>query len=380
MSNRVAVVGVSQTHHGSFLQDNVRDMVYGLVRNVLDPLGLCREDIDTVVSASSDYWMGISCSNSYYFDAEGAYLKNATKAPEDGALAFCYAVMRVLSGLHRTALVVGVTKGSEIPSYAALTNLYGDPFFQRPVGLNETSAAALQAQAYKDRYGLEEAHLAHVVIKNLGHALKNPYAHRKGLLSVEEVLASQVVAYPLRRLDCAEPSDGACVMLLACEEVARELTHRPAWVRGMGWSTESHWFGDRDLLGGSLRGAAAMAYDMAGIRDPRVEIDVAEVCEPTSFQELLWCEQLGLCEAGQAGKLAAAGAFSLGGRLPVNPSGGVLATHPYVARGLLRIAEAALQVKGEAGEHQAAGARTALAHSTHGPGGQSHTVVLLGVG
>ncbi len=377
MRKRVAIVGVAQTQHAEFIQENVRDLVYGLSHQVLDPLGLHRDDLDTVVSASSDYWMGISCSNSYYFDATGAYLKNATKAAEDGASAFCYAAMRVLSGHHRTALAVSVTKGSEIPSYAALSNLYGDPFFQRPVGLNEVSVAALQAQAYKHRSGLTDQQLAAVVVKNLGNGMGNPFAHRKASLSVNDVLASEVIADPLRALDCAGPSDGGCAVLLACEEVARDLTDHPVWISGMGWSTDSYWLGDRDLLGGTLPLAARMAYEMAGMKAQRQEIDVVELCEPTSFHEILWLEQLGLCPKGEGAGLAEAGVTSIGGRLPVNPSGGVLSTHPYVARGLLRVAEAALQLMGKANGHQIPNARRALAHSMYGLGGQAHTVVIL---
>ena len=378
MSKRVAIVGVAQISHTESLPENVRDLVYRLARGILDPLGMTREDLDTVVSSTSDYWMGISCTNSFYYDATGAYLKNATKAEEDGAQGLCYAAMRILSGHHRTALVVSVCKASEIPSYATLTQLYGGPFFQRPVGLNEVSTSALQAQVYRERYGLTDEQLALVAVKNLGNARGNPYAHRRTRLSLEEVLASETVAYPLKSAECAGPSDGGCAVLLACEEAARDLTDTPVWVRGLGWSADSTWLGDRDLLAGSLPGAAGMAYEMAGISKPSREIDVAEICEPTAFQEILGCEQLGLCPEGTGGRFVQEGASSLRGRLPVNPSGGVLATHPYVARGLLRVAEAALQVKGRAGEHQVRDVRTALAHSVYGLGGQAHTVIVLG--
>jgi acetyl-CoA C-acetyltransferase len=374
----VAIVGVAQISDAESRPENVRDLVYLLARRILDPLGLTREDIDTVVSSTSDYWMGIACTNSLYFDASGAYLKNATKAEEDGALGLCYAAMRVLSGLHRTALVVSLSKASEIPASATLTNLYGDPFFQRPVGLNEVATSALQAQAYMHRHGLTEEQLARVAVKNLDNARRNPWAHRKGKISVEDVLASEYAAYPLKVPECAGDSDGGCALLLARGEVARDLTDTPVWIRGLGWSAGSPWLADGDLLAGSLPGAARMAYEQAGIRNPDREIQVAEVCEPTAFSEILWSEQLGLCPEGGGGRFVEEGSSSLGGRLPVNPSGGVLATHPYVARGLIRVAEASLQVQGKAGDRQVPGVRTAVAHSVHGLGGQAHTVVVLG--
>jgi acetyl-CoA C-acetyltransferase len=118
---------------------------------------------------------------------------------------------------------------------------------------------------------------------------------------------------------------------------------------------------------------------MAGIKNPKREIDVAEICEPYAFQELLWSEDLGFCGAGEGGKFLESGATGIGGSLPINPSGGVLANNPYVSRGLQRLIEATLQVRGEAGEHQVPKpVKTALAHGTHGFAGQCHAVAIIG--
>ncbi|HEX78507.1 MAG TPA: thiolase family protein [Dehalococcoidia bacterium] len=378
MPGKVAIVGVEQTTHAERLDKSVRELVYEVTRGLLDKLGLRADEVQTVITSSSDYWQGISCSNAYYFEAAASNRKDASKAEEDSALGFIYACMRVLSGHFHTALVVGVTKGSEIPSLSTLTNLSGDPFYQRPLGVDDISAAALQAQLYMQRYGITEEQMAQVAVKNLGNALRNPFAHRKGKLTVDEVLQSRVLAYPLRELECCLASDGACALLVASEERARGLAARPAWVQGMGWGTAHYYLGDRDLLGGALRPAAERAYRMAGISSPSQQIDVAELCEPFSYQELLWCEQLGLCPEGEGGRFLESGATAMGGRLPINPSGGVLSANPYVARGLIRIAEAASQVMGQAGEHQVPGAKTALAHNMHGWAGQLHSVVILG--
>jgi acetyl-CoA C-acetyltransferase len=183
---------------------------------------------------------------------------------------------------------------------------------------------------------------------------------------------------PIKALDCAPESDGTCAILLASEEKARKLTDNPVWVQGVGWSVDDYLIGDRNLLDGALERAGKKAYSMAGISRPLEEIDVAEVCEPYSFQELLWYEQLGFCGQGEGGKLIDKGITSLNGELPVNLSGGVLAANPYAARGLIRIAEAALQVMAKAEKRQIPGVRRALAHSTHGLAGQHHSVVILG--
>lgn len=378
MTNRVAIVAVAQIGHRDALSRNIREISYEVTKDILNQVGMKREELDTIVTSSSDLWEGISCSNMYYSDAIGGSLKDQSKAEEDGGLGFMYGLMRVISGHFDNALVHAITKSSEIPSLSTLTNLYADPFFQRPIGLDDVSTAAMQARLYMDKYQTTEEQAAKVVVKNLGNALNNPFAHKKGRISVDEVLKSEVMAYPLKALDCAPYSDGTCAVLLASEEKAKKLTDNPVWVKGVGWCVDHQFFGDRDLLNGGLRKAAKKAYDMAGIKNPTREIDVAEICEPYSFQELLWYEQLGLCKDGEGGKLIDSGVTAMDGELPVNPSGGVLATNPYVARGLIRIAEAALQIMGKGGERQVPGVKTALAHSTHGFAGQLHSVVILG--
>lgn len=378
MGKRVAIVDTVQTEHGDKLEDNIREIMFGVVRQLLDRVGIEKSEIGTMVSASSDYWEGISCSNAYYYDAAGANLKSGSNAEEDSGLAFIYGFMRILSGDYKTALVISITKCSETPSAATLTHMSADPFFHRPVGLNETVVAGLQAREYINRYGITEEDLAMVVVKNLGNAQKNPYAHRGGQLSEEEVLASPMMVYPLREIDIPSTSDGACAVLLAEEKIARDLTDTPVFVEGVGWGTDHSFLGDRNLLNGSLPKAAERAYQMAGVRDPSNEIDMAEICDISSFHEILWMEQLGFCPPGKGADLVKDGVTAMHGKLPVNPSGGLFGANPYVARGLIRIAEAAMQLKGEAGDRQVLDVSRALAHSVHGLGGQLHSVVILG--
>jgi len=168
-------------------------------------------------------------------------------------------------------------------------------------------------------------------------------------------------------------------MLIASEDAAKKLTNKPVWLLGYGSSMDTYYLGDRDLCRGQLAKAAKKAYGMAGITNPIREIDVAEICEPYAFQELLWYEGLFFCEEGEGAKLVRSGVTSMEGELPVNPSGGVLSTNPYVSRGLIRAAEIVLQIRGEAGEHQIdREIRLGLAHGTHGYAGQCHSVVVLG--
>jgi acetyl-CoA C-acetyltransferase len=378
MTKKVAIVAVAQMGHDEIFNLNIREITYQVVKSLLAQAGISREEIGTIITSSSDYWQGISCSNSYYYDAVGGYLKNSSKTEEDGAFAFLYGYLRVMSGHFDTAVVHAVTKMSEVPESSTLTNMYADPFFQRPIGIDDLSAAALQANLYMARYGITEEQAAKVVVKNLGNARNNPYAFKKEKVTVEDVLKSERLAYPIKALDCAPESDATCAILLASEEKAKQLTEMPVWIKGVGWSVDDYFLGDRNFLNGGLKRAAQKAYAMAGISKPLGEINVAEICEPYSYQELLWYEQLGFCREGEGGKFIDKGMTSLDGKLPVNPSGGVLAANPYVARGLIRIAEAALQGMGEAENRQVPDVKTALAHSTHGLAGQHHSVVILG--
>jgi acetyl-CoA C-acetyltransferase len=380
MSKKVAIVSVAQ-NAGAESKDNFYDQAYRVTRECLDKVGLTREDLGTVVSASSDIFHGgISCANAYYWETTGAFLKNASRQDGESLFAFMYGVMRIISGQYDTCLVMSLCKGSENPENDACTLMFGDPFYHRNLGLTETMAAAFQMRAYMEKYGITEEQCAQVAVKNLSNALRNPYAHRRGRYTVKDVLASPLAADPLTELQVAPKSEGFVAMLLASEKKARKLTDRPVWFKGYGSSLDMYFLGDRDLLKTELRNAAARAYKMAGIKDPKKEIDVAEVTEPYAFQELLWCEELGFCKSGGGGKMIEKGTTKIGGALPVNPSGGVLANNPYVSRGLQRLVEGYLQIRGEAGEHQVdKKVKTALAHGTHGYAGQCHAVAIIGV-
>jgi acetyl-CoA C-acetyltransferase len=377
VSEKVAIVGVAQKC-GESITDSVRGLSFEVTKTVMDKVGITRDELGTIVASSSDYWQGMGCSNVFHYDAAAGYLKDSTKAEEDSGLALAYGYMRVRSGHFDTCLVIGVTKCSEVSTIPALTSIYNEPFYQRPVALEEVSVAALQASLYMSRYRVGEEQGARVAVKNLRNALFNPHAHRKMRATLEDIMESPITAYPLRELMCCPASDGACALILASEKKARELTDEPIWITGINWRVEPYFLGDRDLLENqALKMASQKAYEMAGIKKPLKDLDVAEICEPYAFQELLWYEGLGFCGKGEGVKLLNEGVTEMSGELPVNPSGGVLSTNPFCARGAIRTAEAALQLWGKAGERQVADAEKALVHSVHGLGGQLHTVAIL---
>ncbi len=221
---------------------------------------------------------------------------------------------------------------------------------------------------YLAETGTTRRECACVAAKNRNNALLNPLAGYGAAISTEDVLASQPVAEPLTRLECAGHSDGAIVFVLASGETARALTDTPIWVRGVGWANDTFWMESRPWgQARYAREAAQMAYRTAGIKSPRAAIDFAEVDDTFAYKELQHLEALGLCSPGVAGPWSAEGGTALSGEFPVNPSGGALGQgHLLDATGLARVLEVVLQLRGEAGPRQIEDAEVGLAFGWRG--------------
>jgi len=380
--DRVAIVGIGFTKiEAAKTTQNYPEMVYEAVKAALEDAGAGIGDIDNVVNTTNDFWDGRTISCMPVGGVSGGEDKNISGVEGDGAFGAFYMMCRILSGSYGTGIVVAHSKGSEGREVSHLiTNSAFDPIYARSLGLDMVSACALQARKYMTTYGVTEEAFALVSVKNHGNALDNPAAQLPMRITVEDVLRSEKIAEPLKKLDISPVSDGAVCLILASEERARRFRPRPVWLKGVGFCCDAYQLGDRNLAEcRALEAAAQKAYRMADIRDPRREIDVAEVYDAFSYQELMWTEGLGFCGKGEGGKLAASGATQKDGDIPVNPSGGLLSGHPVIAAGMYRMAEAARQIRGEAGGMQVAGpVRTAVAHGVNGLAGQSHCVWVLG--
>jgi acetyl-CoA C-acetyltransferase len=260
-----------------------------------------------------------------------------------------------------------------------ITNAAFDPIYERALGMDALTAAAMQANAYLHRTRTSPEQLALVSVKNHGNAAYNPVAQLPLELTVDEVLRSEVVAVPLHKLDCSPVSDGACAVIMANDDRARRARTRPVWVEGVAMCSDAYFFGDRDLSRSpALTAAGRKAYAMAGVTAPDRQVHLAELYDAYTYMELMWIEALGLAPDGRAGRMLEQGHFSCEAKLPVNPSGGLLSGHPVIAGGLYRIAEAVKQLRGEGGGRQVEGARRAVAHGINGLCGQSHCVWVLG--
>jgi len=376
--DNAAIVGVAQTKYERRKKDQIlADLVFDVTRAALDDAGLAIGDIDSVVTVSNDFFDGRTISGMAVGDAAGGEDKNISTVSGDGTFGAFYGLMRVLSG-YKATIVVAHYKGSE-GSVPITTNGMFDPIFQRPLGIDAISAAALQANAYMTRFGIREEDVAQVSVKNHGNAKNNPCAQLPMDITVTDVMKSRKIAAPLKLLDCCPISDGAAAIIIANEEIAARTKKKPVWVKGVAHCCEEYLLGDQRLSDPvALKDAARRAYAMAGITDPMAQIDVAEVLEPFSYMEPLWLEGLGFCKPGEGASLIEKGITPMGGRLPVNPSGGALSANPILVAGLARLIEATLQVRGEAGARQVKNAATALAHGFNGPCGQSHCVWIVG--
>jgi acetyl-CoA C-acetyltransferase len=246
-----------------------------------------------------------------------------------------------------------------------------EPFYQRYFLAGAPGVFSMQSQEWSKRFNIPEEKVreaaAFISVTHHDAAHDNPHAHLKLRLTMDDVKNAPIITYPIRLYDVCPNSDGACAVIFASKKWANKLGRKVAWVKGVGYRGEEQFFGDSDkAIWMSAVQAAKEAYRQAGITDPRKELDVAEVYNPFTYQEMLFYECFGFCDFGQAPDLVLKKVFTRQGDLPCDPSGGVLCTNPIGATGLIRVAEASLQVTGRAGARQIPGAKLALAHAMGG--------------
>ena len=377
--DKVGIVGCAQTKYEAAKIDlTYSELVFEVVKKLHNELGITNDDVGCVITSSNDFNDGRTIANMAIQDAVGSVRKAESRVSGDGAFAYMYGAMRILSEAYDTVLVVSHCKCSEVSQYLVNNTIF-DPYYQRHLGLDQISAAGLMANMYMNKYGITEEQAARVVVKNRKNALNNPYAHLQKEISIKEVLDSKMLAYPLKELDFPPFSDGAVAMLLAKEDVAKKMTDTPVWLKGYGSSTDAYYLGHRnmtDLIG--LEIAGKEAYKMAGISNPVKELDVCEISENFSIHELMIYEALSFCEKGQGGKYIESGETEMNGSIPVNPSGGVLSSNPAMANGLVRVAEISLQLMGKAGKRQIPDAKIGLAYGMNGICSQGNCVLIFG--
>ncbi|HKF75642.1 MAG TPA: thiolase domain-containing protein [Candidatus Dormibacteraeota bacterium] len=378
--NRCAVVGVGQTRHASRRLDvSIAGLAREAAVRALADAGVGWADVDAVVIGKApDMFEGVMMPELYLADALGAAGKPMLRVHTAGSVGGSTALVAahlVMAGVHRRVLTVAFEKQSDSDAMWALTMRVP---FQLPVVAGAGGYFAPIVRSYIRRSGAPPDTGLRVAVKDRLNALRNPYAHlRLEDISMAKVESSPMLWDPIRYLECCPSSDGACAMVLAAEDALGAPQAPPAWIRATAMRSEPTMFAGRDEVNPLAgRECAADLYRQAGITDPRRQVDVAEVYVPFSWFEPMWMENLGFAPENHGWRLTVEGATAVDGDLPVNPSGGVLSSNPIGASGMLRFAEAAMQVRGQAGEHQIDGVRTALGHA-YGGGSQFFAMWLV---
>jgi acetyl-CoA C-acetyltransferase len=381
MSRDVAIVGIGCTGFRPLTPEvSYKELMYEAAVKAYDDAGLdARSDVHSFVTVAEDFIEGTSIFDEYVPDQLGGLLKPNVTVPGEGIHGLATAYMQIASGIVDVVAVEAHSKASNVLTLPYVTAYAMDPVLNRPLGANPVFIAGMEMNRYLHASGATREQCAMVVAKNKRNALRNPAAAYGAAIEPEDVLNSEMVAYPLTQQDISPHADGAIVLVLAAAEVAERLAGEPLWIRGIGWCNDAPSLETRAWARAAYAEEAAhMAYRVAGIRNPQQEIDFVEIDDAYSYKELQHLEALGLCRFGSAGALTAEGATEIDGALPVNASGGSLGVgHLLDASGLRAVAEVALQLRGEAGARQLPEVETGLAFGWRGVPSTSGAAVIL---
>jgi acetyl-CoA acyltransferase len=406
MSENVYVIGAGQSHYGKFLDRNLKSLVEEAVKMAMEQAGVERDDLEAawVGNAAQGLLTGQETIRGQVAlrpaGIDGIPIFNMENACASASSAFHGAWMGIKAGLYDCAIAVGMEKmafaeeekkrkAMEVFSTAidvesleqvranqkrqeeqlaaqGQKSAYGEGR-QKSMFMDFYGAAA---RRHMERYGTTQLQLAIISSKNHFHASLNPYAQYRRPMSPEEILSDDVVSFPLTRPMCAPLGDGAAAAILCSEEFLKRLSS-PKPIRVLASRVAS---GSERRFEGLSSGQLCVkkAYETAGVGPE--DIHVAEVHDATAFGELTQTEALGFCPPGEGGPFAASGATTLGGRIPINTSGGLESRgHPIGATGLAQITEVVWQLRGECGDRQVEAAHVGLTQNAGGslPGGEA---------
>lgn len=361
--SRVAIIGAAMCRFGKQPNTSVQDLGWPVVMEAVRDSGIEHPAIEAAFCGSAFSGRLVGQRVLRPLGMLGIPVINCENACSSGGSAFLEAFHAVKSGRYDVVLVIGIDK---------LTSLGGGVLpgqaedWEVAVGLSMPALYAMRARRYMHEHGVSIADLSEVAVKAHRHGAKNPYAQFQNEITVEEVMKARRVADPFTLPHCCPTGDGAASIILASEAFVRKNAARPVWVATAHLTSGRYMTGFRDMTSPEItvRGAKE-TYEEAGIGPD--DIDVAEVHDAFSIAELLYYEALGFCGRGEAMDLLKSGATSVGGAIPVNPSGGLLCKgHPVGATGIAQIVEIVWQLKGMAGARQVEGAKVGLTHCTGG--------------
>ncbi len=367
----VVVAGVGMIPFERRDEDSLMDMLATAGLNAMDDAGLGDRPIDSVyvgnmASGLFNHQVSVASALVDRLSLLPAAADRVENGPASGGSAIKNGFLAVASGFNDVVLVVGGEKMREVigPKATDIVACMTHPEAEYIYGVTLPAMAGMFARLYMEKYGVTREHLSMVAIKNQTNGLLNPYAHIQMKITMEGILShpqshinSPVVADPIHLYDCCPVSDGAAAVLLTTEEIANKLKKPLVTIDGVGQATDTHTLQERsdptDLKAVTL--ASEKAFKMAGIK-PK-DIDVAELHDAFTILEIAESEHAGFFPKGEGAKALERGETQIGGKLPINPSGGLKARgHPVGATGVAQVVELVWQLRGEAGERQVKGA------------------------
>jgi acetyl-CoA C-acetyltransferase len=374
---KVAIIGAGLTKFGELWDVSFRRLMLEAGIRAIEDAGIDGKKIDAMYIGNMSAGQFISQEHiaSLIVDHAGLTPIPCTRveaACASGGSALRQAVITVASGIHDIVVAAGIEKMTDVLTEQTTEALItaADQEWEAFVGATFPGIYALMARRHMYEFGTTEEQLAMVAVKNHHNACFNPCAQYQMEITVEDVLNSSPVTTPLKLLDCSPITDGAACVILAPLDRAREFTDTPIVVAGTGQASDTISLHDRQTLTGiaATKKAAEIAYKMAGV-GPN-DIDLAEVHDCFTIAEIMAIEDLGFCKKGDGGKVTEQGETAIGGRIPVNPSGGLKGKgHPVGATGIAQAVEIVQQLRDEAGKRQVDGAEIGLTHNVGGSGG-----------
>ena len=359
----VSVIGIGMIPFGKYPDTNITDLGWPAVKAAIKDAGIDARRIQAVYSGTARGGAMVGQRIMGRLGLAGLPIVNVENACSSSSSAMAQGVMAVASGAYEIVLVIGVEK---LTKFGGGTLPLDEDDWEVRLGLTMPALYAMRAQRYMHDYGVTLKDVAGVSVKNRKNGALNPDAQMRKEVSVEEVLASRMIADPFTLLQCCPTGDGAAAIILASNAAAKQISSNPIEVRASHLTSGRFMSGFRDMTSPEItvRGARE-TFEESGLGPE--DIDVAEVHDAFSIAELIYYEAFGFCARGEGAALLNSGATSIGGRIPINTSGGLLAKgHPVGATGAAQVVEIVRQLRGEAGARQVEGAKVGMTHATGG--------------
>ena len=357
----VAIIGAGSTIFGKLPEMLTYQLGAEAGRLAITDAGIDPRDIQFAYCANLYGGMVIGQAVFGEIGVSDIELTNVENACTGGATALRKAWWDIASGLYDLGIVVGVESMTTSPIAGKLIPpAKGD--ITGELGMNMVAKFALSQRRYMDMFDVSLEQIAQVSVKNHRHGCLNPYSQYRKELTVEEIINSRPISEPITLLQCCPATDGAAALILASGSMARRYTRKPVFVAASVIKSGDYTFRWEDITFSDMTyKCAGSAYETAGMGPG--DINVCELHDAFAMNELQHYVELGFCKRGEEVRLLQDGVTELGGKLPVNPSGGLLSKgHPVSASGVAQIAEIVWQLRGQAGERQVAGAKAGLAH------------------